>query len=253
MPYEVTIRFYEELNFFLSQDKKQREYSISYLHQRSIKDLIEAQGVPHVEVDLILVNGNSVGFDYLVQNGDRVSVYPVFERLDIGELTKLQNRPLRDPRFVLDVHLHKLAKKMRLFGFDVDYAKERDDHVLAQISQEQRRILLTRDRHLLMRGNVSHGLYVRNIEPQKQIIEILGRLDLFGDINPFTRCLICNNLIRPLPREDMPDDLWRQIPLGVSQWCREYYFCPRCRKVYWQGSHYERLQAFIKRLVQDYQ
>ncbi|HON80431.1 MAG TPA: Mut7-C RNAse domain-containing protein, partial [Spirochaetota bacterium] len=146
--YRVTIRFYEELNDFLPRQDRKRDIEVSFNGRRSIKDFIESMGVPHVEVDLILVHGISVDFNYLIQDGDRISVYPVFERLSIEGVTRLRPAPLRLTRFVLDVHLRKLARRLRLLGFDTDYDEHRDDPELAELSAKENRILLTRDRGL---------------------------------------------------------------------------------------------------------
>ena len=131
MNYRVTVRFYEELNDFLRRDRRKRDIEFSFDGRRSVKDLIESFGVPHVEVDLVLVNGESVGFDYIVADGDRISVYPVFESLDIRNVTRLRPEPLRDARFVLDVHLRKLAHRLRLLGFDAVFDGRLDDPDLA--------------------------------------------------------------------------------------------------------------------------
>lgn len=247
--FEVTIRFYEELNFFLPEDKQKKDFSFKFKDRRSIKDLIEACGVPHVEVDLILVNGEPVSFSYIVQNLDRISVYPVFESLDISNVSRLRPLPLRDPKFVLDVHLNKLARKLRLLGFDVDYEKQRDDKTLATISEKENRILLTRDLQLLMRKNITHGLYVRNIIPSKQVTEIIKRLQLQKLIKPFSRCANCNGIIESLPVESKTfQNLKNQIPEGVLDWCKEFSKCNKCNKVYWKGNHYDKIKIFITNL-----
>ncbi len=238
----VFVRFYEELNDFLPVAKQKCEFEVVFPGTRSVKDLIESQGVPHVEVDLILANGESVGFDYLVQDGDRISVYPMFESIDIAPVTRLRPAPLREMRFVLDVHLRKLARYLRLFGFDVLFDASFDDAVLAEISARQKRVLLTRDRGLLMRRIVERGLIVRNTDPKMQLHEVLMRLDLYSSCKPFSRCLDCNGLVQPL-EGDIP---LTHIPAGVYAWCREFYRCTGCGKIYWKGSHYEKLKGFVK-------
>ena len=245
----VTMRFYEELNDFITDHPPKKDFSHSFRDKRTVKDLIESLGVPHTEVDLILVNGTSEGFDYMVKDGDRISVYPVFERLDIKGLTPLRPRPLRQTRFVLDVHLGTLARRLRMLGFDCDYINDRDDPELAKISAEQKRILLTRDRGLLMRKIVSRGLIVRHDDPDDQLKEILERLDLREDIRPFTRCIECNAPLISLHKEDpLFKELKPSIPSGVLEWCEEFACCRSCRKVYWKGSHYESMMRFIKDL-----
>ncbi len=249
-PYTVTIRFYEELNDFLPYDKQKVAFSVSWKGKRSIKDLIESLGVPHVEVDLILVNGISVGFDYIVQDNDYISVYPVFEQFEISNITRLRPQSLRMPTFICDVHLRKLVKYLRLFGFDVLYDEKWDDKDLAQIAAEQKRILLTRDRQLLMRKIVDRGLIVRNTSPQKQIVEILDRLDLWDKVNPFSRCIMCNGTVIEFSSstEEFEKEKSR-IPPGVISWCNEYYKCMQCGKIYWEGSHYEKLTKKIETII----
>lgn len=247
--YQVTIRFYEELNDFLLQERRKRDISFSYPGKRSVKDLIESLGVPHVEVDLILINGESVAFDYNVCDGDRISVYPVFERLDIESITRLRDLPLRDIRFVLDVHLRKLARRLRLLGFDVDYQEGRDDDELADISEQTGRLLMSRDRQLLMRRKVTRGMAIRNTNPDKQVLEVLERLDLWKQCKPFSRCMECNSAVkRVLPGSEEYVRLLNAVPDGVREWCSEYRRCSGCGKIYWEGSHYDKL----KKIVTDY-
>lgn len=244
--YRVTIRFYEELNDFLPAADRKKDIDFEFRGRRSVKDLIESFGVPHVEVDLILVNGESVGFSRIVADGDRISVYPVFESLDVGPVTRLRPEALRDPRFVLDVHLRKLARHLRLMGFDVDYRPDRDDDALADIAERDGRILLSRDRQLMMCRKVSRGLYVRNTDPDLQVDEVLERLDLRKLCRPFTRCIECNGLIGPV--DPGPAGIEDLIPPGVRSWCAEYYRCRGCGRIYWKGSHYEKLMKRVDKI-----
>lgn len=163
--------------------------------------MIESLGVPHTEVDLILVDGEPVDFSYIVQNGDRISVYPVFEAVDITPLVRLRAHPLRVVRFVLDNHLGKLATYLRLLGFDALYRNDYNDEVLARLSVEERRILLTRDRGLLKRGGITHGYCVRGTDPEQQLLEVIRRFDLGSATRPFNRCLLCNSLLEPVSKE----------------------------------------------------
>jgi sulfur carrier protein ThiS len=116
---EATFRFYEELNDFLPRNRRKTDFVLASFDKRSIKDAIESLGVPHTEIDLILVNGKSVNFDYILQDQDRVSVYPVFESLNIADVTRLRKLPLRKSKFIADVNLGKMAKYMRVLGFDL--------------------------------------------------------------------------------------------------------------------------------------
>lgn len=247
--YNITIRFYEELNDFLPKNIRKKDIEYSFSGRRSVKDLIEAIGVPHVEIDLILINGESVDFSYVVKDGDRISVYPVFETFAINGVSRLNQSPLRDTKFVLDVHLGKLARRMRLLGLDIDYKKERDDSELADISERENRILLTRDVQLLKRKNISRGIFVRNTDPHKQIVEILDRFDLWSVCNPYERCIKCNQKISTIPFKDNQSFLKEKVPEGVLSWCTEFYICSSCEKVYWKGSHYQKLQTIIEDIM----
>lgn len=241
MAAQITLRFYEELNDFLPPDRRKLAFAHPLNNGGSVKDLIESLGVPHTEVDLILVNGASVDFGYRVQDGDRISVYPVFEALDISPLVHLRPAPLRVTRFVLDTHLGRLAAYLRLLGFDTLYRNDYDDPTLARISVDEHRILLTRDRRLLMHKQITHGYYVRARQPHAQLLEILTRFDLFGARRPFTRCLHCNGLVHPVAKAQIDH---RLLP-RTRAYYEEFWQCDDCGKVYWKGSHYQRMQQMI--------
>ncbi|HIJ72904.1 MAG TPA: Mut7-C ubiquitin/RNAse domain-containing protein [Candidatus Hydrogenedentes bacterium] len=248
--YAILIRFYEELNDFLPEEMRKRDVEWNFENRRSVKDLIESFGVPHTEVDLILVNGVSVDFSYLVQDGDRISVYPVFETFAIADATRLRPEPLRDPRFVCDVHLGKLARRLRLLGFDVLLAEELDDGELVDLAEMAKRILLTRDRGLLMRKRLTRGILIRHTEAAEQAEEILDRLDLRKTCAPFTRCTACNGLLQTVNKgEDGFAEIRDKIPEKVLGWRQEYSVCTSCGKVYWKGSHYEKLAEMVERFV----
>lgn len=180
-------RFYAELNDFLPPERRMASVARPFVDAAPVKDMIESLGVPHTEVDLILANGVSVDFAYVVRDGDRLSVYPVFEALDITPLVRLRPRPLRESRFVLDTHLGRLARYLRMAGFDTLYRNDYSDAELARISLAEKRILLTRDAGLLNRGMVTHGYYVRETTVRRQFAEVMRRFDLRGSVRPFTR------------------------------------------------------------------
>jgi uncharacterized protein with PIN domain len=244
---QAHLRFYAELNYFLPSHRRQRTFEHSFTGRVSVKDMIECQGVPHTEVDLILVNGASRDFDYLVQDGDRISVYPVFESIDIMPVVRVRPRPLREPRFVLDTHLGKLATYLRMLGFDSLYWNDAQDDVLAGISSREGRILLTRDRGLLMRSIVTHGYYVRETDPRRQLVAVLQRFDLIDSVRPFDRCIRCNGLLHPVPKEAIRD--W--LPPKTREYYDEFRVCDHCGQIYWKGSHYDRMQAFIARISEQ--
>ena len=244
---QAQFRFYAELNDFLPVEKRQRPLVHLFTLSGSVKDMIESLGVPHTEVDLILANGESVDFAYLVQDGDRISVYPVFESIDITPVLRVRPEPLREPRFVLDVHLGQLAIYLRMLGFDTLYRNDYDDEELARISSDEGRILLTRDRGLLKRSIVTHGYCLRTTQPRQQVVEVIRRFDLHRSIEPFRRCLHCNAVLEPVKKDEIADRL--------SPKTRDYYDefrrCPNCDRIYWQGSHFERMQQFIDSVMQS--
>jgi uncharacterized protein with PIN domain len=244
---QCEFRFYEELGDFLPRDRRRCSFIHQFHGTPAVKDRIEALGVPHTEVDLILVNGESVNFAYQVQDGDRISVYPVFESLDITPALRVRPRPLREPRFVLDTHLGKLAGYLRLLGFDTLYRNDYDDATLARISSREQRILLTRDRGLLKRSVVTHGCHLWETAPERQLAEVLRRLDLYRAIAPFRRCMRCNGLLAPVPKEAVLDRLAPKTRLYYDEFRR----CQACDRVYWKGSHYEHMQRFVARLLED--
>jgi len=244
---QAHFRFYAELNDLLPPAKRQVTFTHFFEDRVSIKDMTESLGVPHTEVDLILVNGESVDFSYLVQDGDRISIYPVFESIDITPLVRVRPQPLREARFVLDTHLGRLARYLRMLGFDTFYRNDYSDEELARISSEEHRILLTRDSGLLKRSVVTHGYWISESAPRRQLLQLLQRFDLFGAIAPFARCLRCNDLLQPAPKEVVLD---RLLPM-TEQMYDEFHICPECGRIYWQGSHYRRMQQFIARLRED--
>ncbi len=242
MPHRVDIRLYAELNDFLPSDRRGRPISLEVGAGTTVKDLAESLGVPHTEIDVILVNGESVDFGYQVGEGDRVSVYPVFEALDVSPLVRLRPRPLREVRFVLDVHLGRLARTLRLLGFDSVWRNDATDDELAAISVDERRILLTRDRGLLKRAKVTHGYFVRETDRRLQIIEILRRFDLFGAIAPFGRCLACNGVLEPVAKAEVEP----RLPSRTRQDYDDFWTCPDCSRIYWKGSHYDHLATQVE-------
>lgn len=240
-PLFVSIRFYAELNDHLPAGQRFRTIEKSLFVPTTAKDLIESCGVPHAEVDLITANGESVDFSYLVRNGDRISVYPMFESLDITPELRVRPRPLRQPKFVLDVHLGRLAAYLRMLGFDTVYQNCFDDEDLVRVSSREHRILLTRDRGVLKHSAVTHGYWLRQTDSKRQAAEIVNRFDLMGSIQPFTRCMACNGALEPVSK----DKVRERLPPRTAELYDEFRECARCGRIYWKGSHYERMLHWI--------
>lgn len=239
---KIKIRFYEELNDFLPEEKRKKRFAHQFIDRTSVKDLIESFGVPHTEVDLILVNGKSVSFKYLINDGDDFSIYPLFESFDISEVQHLRPKPLRKPKFVADVHLGRLTRYLRMIGLDVIYKNDFKDDEIVQTSLKERRAILTRDRGILKRNEVTHGYFVRSSKIEEQVKEVLKRFDLKKEIKEFSRCIECNELLKPVKKKTIIN----QLPPKVAQSQNEFYRCPSCKKIYWKGSHYQRMLKFIQ-------
>jgi uncharacterized protein with PIN domain len=241
----VCFRFYEELNDFLPAAKKQQSFSCSFKGNPSVKDVIESLGVPHVEVDLILVNGKSVDFRYRLSENDHVSVYPVFESLDISSVTHLREKPLRILKFILDVHLGKLARYLRLCGFDTLYDRNYTDRQIIQISASQKRIILTHDKGILKNKLITRGYWIRSQNPDEQLKEVVIRFDLKSNSRAFTRCIVCNGILADVSKEEIKN---RLLP-KTNRYYKNFKKCPDCDGLYWEGSHYENMKKYIKRML----
>jgi uncharacterized protein with PIN domain len=237
----AAFRFYAELNDFLPPARRFTDFTFQFLDIATVKDFIESFGVPHTEVDLILVNGQAVDFAYRVRDGDRVSVYPMFESFDIAPVSRVRPEPLRSPRFVLDTHLGRLAAFLRMLGFDCFYRNCSADEQLAAISRDERRILLTRDVGLLKRGAVTHGYFVRETDPKRQLLEIVCRFDLARLACPFTRCMRCNTVLQDVSKSEV----LAELPPRTATAHDEFRRCPGCRRVYWKGAHYRRMVGLV--------
>ena len=240
---QAEFRFYEELNDFLSEERRQRAFFIEIDRARSVKDAIESVGVPHTEVDLILVDGASVDFTHVLRGGERVAVYPMFESLDITSVLRLRPLPLRDPRFVADTNLGKLARHLRMAGFDTLWTNHWDDDEIVRIASRDRRTILTRDKGMLRRSDVDRGYFVRATESEAQLAEVIRALQLEPRIEPFTRCRECNVLLEEVSR----DDVIERLPPMVRGLYERFKRCPGCDRVYWEGTHFARMKAVLDR------
>jgi len=242
---KVTLRFYEELNDFLLSNKKKKRFEHSFIDRTTVKDMIESLGVPHTEVDLILVNGNSVDFSYLINNRDDISVYPMFESFDITNVQRLRAKPLRKPKFILDVHLGTLVKYMRMLGFDSLYENNYKDEEIVKISLKKKRAILTKDRGILKRSKVTHGYWIRSTKTDEQIIEVIKRFDLKEQIKELSRCLLCNSVLKKINKENILD----RLPRKVKEYQKVFYHCKDCNKIFWKGSHYIKMTGVIEKLM----
>lgn len=234
---EAKLRFYAELNDYLPPPLRGLEITVQFKSTAPVRHLIESQGVPHTEIEIILLNGASVDFEAAVNDADRISVYPMFESLDVTPLVRLRPEPMRDPRFLADAHLGRLARHLRLLGFDTVYENPIEDSHVVERAAAERRIILSRDRGLLMRRRVTHGCHIRDDDPMEQLLAVIRRCDLADLIRPFTRCLECNGKITAVHKDQVDSILEAETAASFD----EFWRCDDCGRVYWKGSHYDRL------------
>jgi uncharacterized protein with PIN domain/sulfur carrier protein ThiS len=242
MPLRVDVRFFDGLDDLLTPSQRGRPVATEVAAGTTVKDLAESLGIPHTEIAAIVVNDESVDFARKLQDGDRMSVYPPGEVPPGPALMRLDPPPLREPRFVLDVHLGRLTRSLRLLGFDCVWRNDITDEELVEISVAEQRTLLTRDRGVLKRAKVARGYLVRATDRRRQTIEVLRRFDLVGAIAPFGRCLECNGVLEPAAKEEVED----RLPLRTRRDFDDFHRCPQCDRIYWKGSHFDQLVALVE-------
>lgn len=235
------IRCYAELNDFLPAPLRRRAFTCTFTVPGSVKDALESLGIPHPEIDLILVNGAPAGFDRIIAHGDRIAAFPRFRCLDVSGISPVHVPALEEARFALDGHLGRLARYLRLLGFDAAHDPQADDEHLAALAAADDRILLTRDLDLLKRRVVHRGYRVRATNPRDQLVEVVQHFDLAGRFDPLTRCLACGERLVAAG----PAEVAAVLPPNVAGRYPEYQRCPGCERVYWPGSHHRRLSALV--------
>jgi uncharacterized protein with PIN domain len=240
--FAIRFHFHGDLPFFI-RPKRGASLVLRQLREKtSVKDAIEACGLPHPEVDLILIDGTPVPFRHCLESDAAIDVYPVSAGVDLFPNARLQQRGVG--RFVADGHLGKLTRDLRLLGIDVAYRPVASDAELAALSVAEDRALLTRDRLLLMRAAVASGYYPRSQLAEEQTREVIDRFDLHEIIAPFTRCLRCNGLLGAVPKAEVVEQL---EPL-TKVYYQAFRRCHQCGQIYWSGSHFEKLRKRVERL-----
>ncbi|WP_162054899.1 Mut7-C RNAse domain-containing protein [Pontibacter pamirensis] len=243
----ATFEFLGSLNDFPALSGRDSKLLYRFTGTPAVKDAIEAIGVPHPEVNVIMLNGLPVDFSQPLQAGDKVAVYPADANREWPEGFSLQaNHPAPD-QFVLDVHLGKLARALRMLGFDTCYENDYSDKAIAHVAATEERVVLTRDVGLLKHKSIRWGYWLRSQHPDEQLAEVILHFNLKGKLHPFTRCLACNGSIAEVPK----DSVIAQLPPKTKLYFNEFYQCESCKRVYWKGSHYERMQQFIQQQAQS--
>lgn len=235
----LTLRFDPDFNGFLAPERRERPFEITPGHATTIKDIVESCGVPHTEIGALRLNGAvCVSFATRVSDGDCFEVFPV---RFAAKGSALQPAPPEPARFVADIHLGKAARRLRLLGFDTLLFTGQDDSDLLEIMERDGRILLTRDRRLLMNNRVVHGCCIRSDHVIEQVRQVIRRYDLAASARPFSRCLACNGLLESCRKE--------AVEARLKPKTRRYYDtflrCSSCGQLYWEGSHLRRLRDFV--------
>jgi uncharacterized protein len=240
----ANVEFRGTLNDFLPRRRRGQAFTHEFDGQPSVKDMIESLGVPHTEIEMVVVNDEAVDFHYLVHDGDHIQAYPPFADAPMPSGVHVRPQPPTPRRFVLDQHLGRLAAYLRMLGFDTLYRNDYHDEELARTAADEDRILLTRDVGLLKRGIVNHGYFVRETNPEKQIREIVGYYDLLPLIDAFRRCAKCNGSLVDVDKEAISD----RLPPMADEYFDHFRICEGCQQVYWRGSHVERVEKLIEDL-----
>lgn len=238
---QVTFRFYEELNDYLPENMRKGWIESAVDSGITVGEKIKSYGIPLQEVDLVLVNQQSRGFDYPLQDGDRVSVYPQFELLNVSEITQVRRKALRNPTFICDVHLGKLCKYLRMLGWDTHYSNQYTPEDIIGLAKEEHRIILSRNGLFTRLKGVEHFWRVRSADPLEQLKDLVRRLDLSAQTAPLTRCLNCNGLLESIDKPKIA----HRLESNTAQYYNEFFHCITCDRIYWKGSHYENMLKFI--------
>lgn len=248
----ATFRFHQELEAFLPRERRGRAFAADCARRATTKHMIEALGVPHTEVEAILVNGEASGFERILRDGDHVAVYARFVQQDADQgAAPLPHGTLRElsrerMRFVADSHLGGLARLLRMAGYDTLYDNGYHDDEVEALAREDGRIVLTRDRELLKRRAVAHGCFIHALDPGGQLRELFGRLDLARGARPFSLCLHCNMPLRAVDKASVAE----RLPASVRALHDSFTTCDACHRVYWKGSHYRRMADLLATLAQ---
>jgi uncharacterized protein with PIN domain len=212
----------------------------------SIKDLIESLGVPHTEIDRIIVNNaNKVDFSYIVMPADRIKVYPVSSQTDFFSPSRIRPALPHGFKFMCDVNVGKLARWLRIFGFDTVYENNFEDDELAEMASKTQRILLSKDCNLLKRKKVIWGHLVRVNDPIEQIVDVVQLFQLERLIQPYRRCLRCNGQLLRVEKEKV-DHLLEPL---TRKYYTVFHQCNTCCQVYWQGSHRSGMEANLQAVL----
>ena len=243
----IHLRCYEELNEFLPSEKRKVQFIHTIPVQTSVKDLIESFNIPHTQVQMILVNGEQEDFSYIVQENDRIGVYPFFHTFDINSVSKISHPLPDETHFLADQHLGMLARYLRMLGINTDYNENLSGHKLVHKANQEERILLTKDHNILKRNELKYGYFVYADDLDSQLYELILQFKLKEHITLFSRCLECNSLLHPIEKAMIE----HRLPQKVKEYHQNFTICTRCDKIYWKGTHYDRMKEKIEKILQS--
>ncbi len=241
----IHLRCYEELNEFLPKEKRKVQFTHTIPVQTSVKDLIESFNIPHTQVQMILVNGWQEDFSYVVQNNDRISIYPYFHNFDVHSVSKISHTLPDQIRFIADQHLGTLVRYIRMLGIDTAYNKNLTGHELVEKANQGERILLTKDHNILKRNELKYGYFVYADDFDSQLEELILQFKLKEYTSLFSRCLECNELLQPIEKAKIE----HRLPKKVQEGYESFTICEHCDKIYWKGSHYDRMKDKIENIL----
>ncbi|WP_282084629.1 Mut7-C RNAse domain-containing protein [Streptomyces tendae] len=232
---EIHVEFAPELRLFVPRARPTGTARTATDGVSTLGHLVESLGVPLTEVGTLLVDGREVPPGHVPAGGESVRVRPV------RHPQRVPGAPLR---FLLDVHLGTLARRLRLLGVDTAYeSTDLGDPALAALSAAEKRVLLSRDRGLLRRRELWAGAYVYSTRPDEQLQEVLDRFR--PGLSPWTRCTACNGLLRAATK----DEVAQQLKGGTQRSYDVFAQCAACGRAYWRGAHHEQLEAIVERAV----
>ena len=238
--------FHGCLKDFLAEEDRRHALKYSFESSPAIKDAIEAIGVPHPEIGLIVAEGEALPLSYLLKGEEDVHIYPHHEAPEELKHLAAPLLPVREgapPTFIVDVHLGRLARYLRVAGIDTLYENEdMGDEKIAHIASIENRIVLTRDVGLLKRSAVEYGHWMRNKNSRAQLREVVSHYSLKRHFIPFSRCVHCNGLISPIEKSAVEE----KLPPGIRRDFKNFFSCTSCSHVYWKGSHYKRILELLK-------
>jgi hypothetical protein len=238
----ATLVFHEGLKDLLTSDHTTGRISYFLKRRASVKDVIESLGPPHTEIGLIVANNQYQDFSYQLRTGDMVDIYPHHPPVDVTQNSLLYPEPLPEITFIVDVNVGKLARLLRMLGFDTAYHWTWQDSTIANIAALEKRIVLTKDRGLLKRKKVQWGRLLRAETPVRQLREIRSFFGLSSPYAVFTRCLRCNTLLAPVDKQE----IMHRLEPKTKKYFHHFQICPHCQRIYWRGSHHEKMRQYIQ-------